>query len=62
MSGLPFSRFWGDPAEHMDEWRALRERLEQAEKELKERERRKKARRIKKLTRQAMAGKLKGNP
>lgn len=48
------SKFYGDPAEHLDEWRALRARAEQAEKEAQARRRRNKARRIRKLTRQAM--------
>lgn len=54
------SRFWGDPANCVDELRILRARLEQAEKEQKERARRRKARRIRKLTKQAMNRQLKG--
>lgn len=60
MSAVPFSWMWGDPAESLDRLRALRERMAIAEKEMRERERRLKARRIRKLTKLAMAGKLKG--
>ena len=52
-------RFWGDPAECVDELRGLRARLEVAEREIKERDRRRKARRIRKLTKLAKSGALK---
>lgn len=54
------SRFWGDPAEHLDEWRALHARLVAAEQELKDRARRRKARRIRKLAKLAKASMPKG--
>lgn len=60
MSWLPFSWMWGDPAETVDAMRKIRADLAAEEKRLKEQERKKKARRIRKLTRLAMAGKLKG--
>jgi hypothetical protein len=60
MSNPPFNRFWGDPAEHMDEWRSLRRLVEAAEKEQRERELKRKRRKIRKLTKLAMERKLKG--
>lgn len=57
---LMFSWLWGDPAETLDQWRAIQARVEVAEKERKERERRMKARRIRKLVKMAKARQLKG--
>lgn len=51
---------YGDPAEFMDRMREMRKDMEQAEKQIKERARIKKSRRIRKLVKLAMAGKLKG--
>jgi hypothetical protein len=60
MSGVPFSWMWRDPAECCDRLRSMHERMAAAEKEIKERDRRHKARRIRKLTKAAMARQLKG--
>ena len=60
MSKMPFSWMYGDPAEFMDRMREMRKDMEQAEKQIKERARIKKSRRIRKLVKLAMAGKLKG--
>lgn len=60
MSALPFSWMWKDPAETIDQIRAMHERMQAEEKRLKEQDRRRKARRIRKLTKLAKAGKLKG--
>ena len=60
MSSVPFSWMWGDPAEHFDRLRAMRQRMAAAEQEQKERDRRRKSRRIRKLVKLAIAGKLKG--
>lgn len=60
MAWLPFSWMWQDPAQTVDQMRALRARLADEEKRLKEQERRRKARRIRKLTKLAKAGMLKG--
>ncbi len=59
-SAVPFSWAWADPALIVDRIRGMRARMAEEEKRLKEVERRRKARRIRKLTRLAMAGKLKG--
>lgn len=60
MSWLPFSWMWRDPAETIDAMRKFRAAMADEEKRLKEQERKRKARRIRKLTKLAMAGKLKG--
>lgn len=60
MAWLPFSWMWKDPALTVDQMRALRARMDDEEKRLKEQERRRKARRIRMLTKMAKAGKLKG--
>ncbi len=60
MSALFFSRWWGDPAESLDERRSLQKRCEEYEKRQKEIERRNKARKLKKLVKQAKARELKG--
>jgi len=60
MSSPPFSWMWKDPAEIGDRLIGLRDRLAKAEAEIKERDRKRKARRIRKLTKLAKAGKLKG--
>lgn len=60
MSWLPFSWMWRDPAETIDAMRKFRADMAAEEKRLKEQERKRKARRIRKLTKLAMAGKLKG--
>lgn len=59
-SAVPFSWAWGDPALTVDRIRDMRARMAEEEKRLKEVERRRKARRIRKLTKLAMAGRLKG--
>lgn len=60
MTSVPFSWMYKDTAEVVDRLRAMRSQMDQEEKRLRERDRRRKARRIRKLTRQAMAGMLKG--
>lgn len=59
-SAVPFSWAWGDPANTVDRIREMRARMAEEEKRLKEVARRRKARRIRKLTKLAMAGGLKG--
>lgn len=58
---LPFSWMWKDPALTIDQIRNLRARMDAEEKRLKDVERKRKARRIRQLTRLAMAGALKGS-
>lgn len=53
------SRYWGDPADFIDELRHLRARLELEETRLKVQARRKKAHHIRKLTKLAKSGALK---
>lgn len=60
MSGVPFSWMYQDPALITDRLRGMRGRMDAEELRLKEQARRRKARRIRKLTKLAMAGKLKG--
>ncbi|MBS1143379.1 MAG: hypothetical protein H6R14_785 [Proteobacteria bacterium] len=60
MATVPFSWMWKDPAETIDQIRTLRADMAKEEKRLKEQDVRRKARRIRKLTRLAKAGKLKG--
>lgn len=60
MTAPPFSRFWGDPAQHLDEWRHLQRQLAKAEQEQRERDLKRKRRRIRKLLKQAKARQLKG--
>ena len=57
---MPFSWMWGDPAKVFERLNPMKERMEVAEKEMKERERRIKARRIRKLVKLAKARMLKG--
>lgn len=59
MSKVPFSWMWGDPADSVDRIRALRKDAEAYEKKRMEQLRIKKSRRIRKLVKLAMAGKLK---
>lgn len=60
MTGVPFGWMYQDPALIVDRLRSLRARMAVEEKRLKEQERRRKARRIRKLTKLAMAGAFKG--
>lgn len=60
MTSVPFGWMYQDPALIIDRLRSLRVRMEAEEKRLREQDRRRKARRIRKLTKLAMAGKLKG--
>ena len=60
MASVPFSWMWGDPAENIDRLRAMQGRMAVAEKVEKERLRIKKSRRIRKLVKLAIAGKLRG--
>lgn len=60
MTGVPFAWMYQDPALIVDRLRALRVRVDAEEKRLKEQDRRRKARKIRKLTKLAIAGKLKG--
>lgn len=57
---VPFGWMYRDPIEIIDRLRAMRQRMSDEEQRLKEQDRRRKARRIRKLTRLAKAGKLKG--
>lgn len=57
---MPFSWMWGDPAESIDRTRSMKARMEEEEKRIKEQDRRRKSRRIRKLTKLAVSGKLKG--
>lgn len=61
MAAVPFSWMYRDPAEITDRLRTMRAGMAEEEKRLKEIERRKKRRHIRKLTKLAMSGKLKGN-
>ena len=60
MTAVPFSWMYQDPALITDRLRTMRMQMEAEEKRLKDVARRRKARRIRKLTKLAMAGKLKG--
>ena len=60
MASVPFSWMWKDPALTIDQLRSMNERMADEEKRLKEQDRRRKARRIRKLTKLAKAGALKG--
>lgn len=60
MSTVPFSWMYQDPALITDRLRDMRLRMDAEELRLREQDRRRKARRIRKLTKLAMAGKLKG--
>lgn len=60
MTGVPFSWMYQDPALIADRLRTMRAGMAIEEKRLKEVERRKKQRRIRKLTKLAKAGMLKG--
>lgn len=57
---MPFGWMYQDPALIIDRLRSLRARMEVEEKRLREQDRRRKARKIRRLTKLAMAGKLKG--
>lgn len=61
MAAVPFSWMYDDPALITDRLRDLRADMAAEEKRLKEVERRRKARRIRRLTKLAVAGKLKGS-
>lgn len=61
MASVPFSWMWKDPALTIDQLRSMSARMADEEKRLKDQERRRKARRIRKLTKLAKAGMLKGN-
>lgn len=60
MASVPFSWMWKDPALITDQLIGMRDRMANAEAEIKEKDRRRKARRIRKLTKLAKAGMLKG--
>lgn len=60
MSSVPFGWMYQDPALIVDRLRGLRARLALEEQRLREQDRRRKARRIRRLTKLAMAGQLKG--
>lgn len=60
MAAVPFSWMWKDPAETVDRIRMMRVQMDREEKRLNEQETRRKSRRIRKLTKLAKAGKLKG--
>jgi len=60
MSAVPFSWMYQDPALITDRLRGMRLRMAVDELRLKEQARRRKARRIRKLTKLAKAGLLKG--
>lgn len=60
MTSVPFGWMYQDPALIVDRLRSLRARMEAEEKRLLERDRRRKARKIRRLTKLALAGKLKG--
>ena len=59
MASVPFSWMWKDPALIADQLIGMRERMASEEKRLREQDRRRKARKIRKLTRLAMAGAFK---
>jgi hypothetical protein len=61
MASVPFSWMWKDPALTIDQLRSMSSRMAAEEQRLKEQDRRRKARRIRKLTKLAKAGMLKGN-
>jgi len=61
MTGVPFGWMYQDPALIIDRIRSLRARMEAEEKRLREQDRRRKARKIRRLTKLAVAGKLKGD-
>lgn len=60
MTAVPFGWMYRDPQEIIDMFRSMRQRMAHEEQRLMEQYRRRKARRIRKLTRLAKAGKLKG--
>lgn len=60
MASVPFSWMWKYPALITDQLIGMRDRMAKAEAEIKENDRRRKARRIRKLTKLAKAGMLKG--
>ncbi len=60
MTDVPFGWMYQDPALIIDRLRGLRTRMAAEERRLKEQDRRRKARKIRKLTKLALAGKLKG--
>lgn len=57
---MPFGWMYQDPALIIDRLRSLRARMEAEEKRLREQDRRRKARKIRRLTKLALAGKLTG--
>lgn len=60
MSTVPFSWMWGDPAATLDRLREIRASVAEEEARLRVADRQRKARRIRKLTKLAMAGNRKG--
>lgn len=60
MTAVPFRWMYRDPQEIIDRLRSMRQRMADEEQRLREQDRRRKARRIRKLTRLAKSGKLKG--
>lgn len=60
MSAVTFSWMYQDPALITDRLRGMRARMAAEDQRLKEQERRRKARRIRKLTKLAVAGAFKG--
>lgn len=60
MTGVPFGWMYQDPALIIDRLRSMRVQIAAEELRLKEQDRRRKARRIRKLTKLAMDGRLKG--
>lgn len=60
MGSVPFSWMWADPATTLDRIRAMRVKDEEGERRAKEATRKRKARRIRRLTKLAMSGALRG--
>jgi len=61
MTCVPFGWMYQDPALIIDRLRGMRARMAAEEERLREQDRRRKARRIRRLTKLAKAGALKGN-
>jgi hypothetical protein len=60
MTGVPFGWMYQDPALIIDRLRSMRVQMAAEELRLKEQDRRRKARRIRKLAKLAITGRLKG--
>ncbi|MGL6245689.1 hypothetical protein [Pseudomonas sp.] len=60
MTSVPFGWMYEDPALIIDRLRSMRAGMAAEEQRLREQDRRRKARRIRQLTKLAVAGKLKG--